>query len=236
MTAHDGNALAEAQTRFAGAPRVTPEPFASASRVTRLDGLPEADTLALLLRRSGAADPDALSRALLARFGCVARVLGATLPELLQVAPADIALDLQLLQEATRRVLEFPILRRPLLGSFSAVEAYLRHRLAGLAREQFRVLFLDRANQLIADELMGDGTVDHAPVYPREVVRRALELNASACCLVHNHPTGNSNPSQADIAVTRQIVEAARALNISVHDHFLVAGDQVVSFRAQGLI
>jgi DNA repair protein RadC len=98
------------------------------------------------------------------------------------------------------------------------------------------VLFLDRANQLIADELMGEGTIDHAPVYPREVVRRALELNASACRLAHNHPTGNPAPSQADIAVTRQIVEAARALNIAVHDHFLVAGELVVSFRAQGLI
>jgi DNA repair protein RadC len=166
----------------------------------------------------------------------MARVLGATLPELLQVAPLEAASDLKLLQEATRRVLEFPILRRPLLGSFSAVEAYLRHRLAGLAREEFRVLFLDRANQLIADELMGEGTVDHAPVYPREVVRRALELNASACCLAHNHPTGAPAPSQADIAVTRQVVEAARALNIAVHDHFLVAGEVVVSFRAQGLI
>ena len=232
MTTPQPSALAEAQARFAGAwPAALP--FA---RAPRLDSLPEGETLALLLRRSGAADPEALSAALLARFGCIARVLGATLPELLQVAPADVALDLQLLQEATRRVLEFPILRRPLLGCSSAVETYLRHRMAGLAREEFRVLFLDRANQLIADELMGEGTVDHAPVYPREVVRRALELIASACCLAHNHPTGNPSPSQADIAVTRQVVEAARALNIAVHDHFLVAGDVVVSFRAQGLM
>lgn len=234
MTANPVDALAEDQLSFAAAPM--PRLAAAPALAPRLDSLPEANTLALLLRRSGAADPGTLSRALLARFGCIARVLGATLPELLQVSPLDVALDLQLLQEATRRLLEFPILRRPLLGSFSAVETYLKHRLAGLAREEFRVLFLDRANQLIADELMGEGTVDHAPVYPREVVRRALELNASACCLAHNHPTGNSNPSQADIAVTRQIVEAARALNISVHDHFLVAADQVVSFRAQGLI
>lgn len=234
MTAPESLALGEAPTRFAGAPR-TP-PLTAAPRASRLDALPEADTLTLLLRRSGPADPDTLSRALLARFGCMARVLGATFPELLQIAPADVALDLQLLQEATRRVLEFPIVRRPLLASFSAVEDYLKHRLAGLAREEFRVLFLDRANQLIADELMGEGTVDHAPVYPREVVRRALELNASAVCLTHNHPTGNPAPSQADIAMTRQVVEAARALGVAVHDHFLVAGDVVVSFRAQGLM
>lgn len=232
MTAPEPSALAEAQARFAGAwPAALP-----LTRAPRLDSLPEGETLTLLLRRSGAADPEALSAALLARFGCIARVLGASSPELLQVAPADVALDLQLLQEATRRVLEFPILRRPLLACFSAVETYLRHRMAGLAREEFRLLFLDRANQLIADELMGEGTVDHAPVYPREVVRRALELNASACCLAHNHPTGNPSPSQADIAVTRQVVEATRALNIAVHDHFLVAGDVVVSFRAQGLM
>ena len=219
MTAPGTNALLEAAPRFAAAP---PASLPLAALAPRIDSLPEHETLALLLRRSGAADPAALSHALLARFGCMACVLGATLPELLQ--------------EATRRVAEFPILRRPLLNSFAAVQAYLRRRLAGLAREEFRVLFLDRANQLIADELMGEGTVDHAPVYPREVVRRALELNASGCCLTHNHPTGNPAPSQADIVVTRQIVEAARALNIAVHDHFLVAGDEVVSFRAQGLM
>jgi DNA repair protein RadC len=235
MTLTDTTTVAEAQPRFAGAPAAD-SPFDKTASTPRLDSLSEGETLALLVRRSGVADPAALSEALLARFGCMARVLGATFAELLQVAPLEAALDLQLLQEATRRVLEFPILRRPLLSSSSSVEAYLRHRLAGLAREQFRVLFLDRANQLIGDELMGEGTVDHAPVYPREVVRRALELNASACCLAHNHPTGNPAPSQADIAVTRQIVEAARALNIAVHDHFLVAGEVVVSFRAQGLI
>jgi DNA repair protein RadC len=233
VTAPGTNALSEAAPRFAAAP---PASLPLATLAPRIDSLPEHETLALLLRRSGAADPAALSHALLARFGCMARVLGASLPELLQVAPYEAALDLQLLQEATRRVVEFPILRRPLLNSFAAVQAYLRCRLAGLAREEFRVLFLDRANQLIADELMGEGTVDHAPVYPREVVRRALELNASGCCLTHNHPTGNPAPSQADIVVTRQIVEAARALNIAIHDHFLVAGDEVVSFRAQGLM
>jgi len=227
-----GVAVAEAAARFTGAPA----PAAVRAWSARLDGLAEAETLALLLRRSRAADPEAASHALLARFGCMARVLGATLPELLKIVDEEVALDLALLQEATRRVLEFPILRRPLLNGFSAVEAYLRHRLAGLAREQFRVLFLDRANQLIADELMGEGTIDHAPVYPREVVRRALELNASACCLAHNHPTGNPSPSQADIVMTRQVVEAARALGVSVHDHFLVAGGVVVSFRSQGLM
>lgn len=227
------SAMAEAAGRFARSPEA---PSAVLRWPGRLDGLSEAETLTLLARRSGAPDPEAVSLTLLARFGCLARVLGATLPELLQVVSEDVALDLLVLHEAARRVLEFPVRRRPLMNASAAVEAYLKHRLAGLAREQVRVLYLDRANQLIADELVGEGTVNHAPVYPREVMRRALELNASACCLAHNHPTGNPTPSQADIAMTRQVVEAGRALGISVHDHFLVAGDAVVSFRSQGLM
>jgi DNA repair protein RadC len=89
---------------------------------------------------------------------------------------------------------------------------------------------------LVADELMGEGTVDHAPVYPREVMRRALELAASACCLVHNHPSGSSSPSSADVEMTRRVVEAGRPLGVAIHDHFLVAGDEVVSFKALGLM
>jgi len=97
-------------------------------------------------------------------------------------------------------------------------------------------LFLDKANQLIADERMGEGTVDHAPVYPREVMRRSLELSASSLLIVHNHPTGSSTPSAADIEMTRRVVEAGRALGIAIHDHFLVAGDEVVSFKGLGLM
>jgi len=103
-------------------------------------------------------------------------------------------------------------------------------------RGQFRVLFLDRKNQLIADEAMNEGTVDHAPVYPREVVRRALELSASALILAHNHPSGDPTPSQADIAMTREVIEAAKVLRLSVHDHVIVGRDGLTSFRAQGLI
>jgi DNA repair protein RadC len=98
------------------------------------------------------------------------------------------------------------------------------------------VLFLDKKNRLLADELMGQGTIDHAPVYPREVVRRALELSASAVILVHNHPSGDPTPSQADIDMTRQVIDAARALRITVHDHLVVGRDGVASFKALGLI
>jgi DNA repair protein RadC len=199
--------------------------------------LDELDALALLLDRCTAArDPGLAATALLARFGCTPRVLGATIPELARVVGHAVAADLKLAHDLMLRTLEFKVRQRPLLSSWDAVQTYLRALLAGQSREAFRVLFLDKANRLIADELMGDGTVDHAPVYPREVMRRALEFAASACCLVHNHPSGNSAPSSADIEMTRQVIEAGRALGISVHDHFLVAGDEVVSFRALGLI
>jgi DNA repair protein RadC len=102
-------------------------------------------------------------------------------------------------------------------------------------REQFRVLYLDKKNQLIADELMNRGTVDHAPVYPREVMRRALELSSSAVILVHNHPSGDPTPSRADIEITRQVVEAGKPLSIAVHDHLVVGRDGVASFKALGL-
>ena len=111
--------------------------------------------------------------------------------------------------------------RRPVISSWSALLAYVRAAMAHEAREQFRVLFLDKKNQLIADEVMNHGTVDHAPVYPREVARRSLELSASAVILVHNHPSGDPTPSGADIDMTRQVVEAVRPLRIGVHDHLV---------------
>jgi DNA repair protein RadC len=201
-----------------------------------LAGFDEAEILTLILSRSAGSRAGPLSVALLERFGCLARVCGATLAELRPVAGKSTALELRLLADLMRRVLEFEVRKRPLLTSWSAVHAYLKATLAGRSRECFRVLFLDKANQLIADALMGEGTVDHAPVYPREVMRRALELAATACCLVHNHPTGGATPSAADIEMTRQVVAAGRAIGIAVHDHFLVAGDHVVSFKGLGLM
>jgi DNA repair protein RadC len=200
--------------------------------------LSEAETLGLILDRClpEGADPACAAEALLARFGCIGRVIGAELADLRQVIGASAAGELALLHALLVRALEHPLRRRPVLSSWRAVKVYLQASLAASPREAFHVLFLDRANQLIADERMGAGTVDHAPVYPREVVRRALELSASALCLVHNHPSGAANPSSADIEITKRIVEAARALNLAVHDHFLVAGDQVVSFKTLGLI
>jgi len=200
--------------------------------------LAEAETLELLLGRCGLAGshPALLAGALLRRFGSLPQVFGATLPELALVVGEPVAIELKLLHDLTLRVLEFPMHKRCVLSSWSAVHAYLKAALGGRSREAFHVLFLDKANQLIADERMGEGTVDHAPVYPREVMRRSLELSASSLLIVHNHPTGSSTPSAADIEMTRRVVEAGRALGIAIHDHFLVAGDEVVSFKGLGLM
>jgi len=147
-----------------------------------------------------------------------------------------VALDLKLLQEASLRIGRAEVTKRPVISSWTALLAYTKAALAHAPREQFRVLFLDKKNQLIADEVMNEGTVDHAPVYPREVVRRALELGASAVILTHNHPSGDPTPSSADIDMTRQVIEAARALRIAVHDHLVIGREGVASFKALGLI
>lgn len=126
--------------------------------------------------------------------------------------------------------------KRDLISSWSALLSYAKMVMARETTEQFRVLFLDKKNQLLADEIMGRGTVDHAPVYPREVAKRALELDASAVILLHNHPSGDPSPSQADIDMTRQVTDALKVFRIAMHDHLVVGRDGVASFKALGLI
>ena len=204
-----------------------------------LAALPDYELLELYLFRTiPRGDVKPLAKALLARFGSVGAVLGASIPALKTVPGVGeaAALDLKLLHEATLRVGREAVARRPVITSWTQLLAYVKAALAHEPREQFRVLFLDRKNQLIADEVMNHGTVDHAPVYPREVVRRALELSASALIVVHNHPSGDPTPSSADVDMTRQIVEASRALRISVHDHLVVGRDGVASFKSLGLL
>jgi DNA repair protein RadC len=203
-----------------------------------LAALPDYEVLELFLFRAiPRGDVKPLAKQLLARFGSLAGVLGATADELKTVRGVGdaVALDLKLGQELALRTAREAVGRRPVISSWSALLAYVKTALAHEAREQFRVLFLDKKNQLIADETMNRGTVDHAPVYPREVVRRALELSASAVILVHNHPSGDPAPSGADIDMTRQVVEAGRALRIAVHDHLIVGRDGVASLKALGL-
>ena len=207
-------------------------------RAAAIDALSEAETLELLLGRCApqAADPTVLADRLIARFGGVCRVLGAPLADLELVVGAETAGEITLLHALLLRTLQYPLKRRAVLSSWEAAKAYLRTGLGALPREVFHVLFLDKKNQLIADERMGVGSISHAPVYPREVMRRALELSSSALLFAHNHPTGDPSPSPADIEMTRQLVAAGKPLDIAVHDHFIVGGDQVVSFKALGLI
>ena len=204
-----------------------------------LGALPDYELLELFLFRSlPQGDVKPLAKALLDRFGGLAGVLGAPIEALKTVkgVGASVALDLKLMQEAALRIGRGEVAKRPVISSWSALLAYAKAALAHEPREQFRVLFLDKKNQLIVDEVMNEGTVDHAPVYPREVARRALELSASAVILVHNHPSGDPTPSGADIDMTRQVIEAGRALKIAVHDHLVVGREGVASFKALGLI
>ena len=204
-----------------------------------LDPLPDYEVLELILYRSiRRGDVKPLAKALLARFGSLAAVFAAS-PESLRTVTGvgeEVALDLRLVQEATLRIAREAARQRTVISSWSALLAYVRTALAHEPREQFRVLFLDKKNQLIADEVLNHGTVDHAPVYPREVMRRALELSASALILVHNHPSGDPSPSAADVDMTRQIIEAGRALRIAIHDHLVVGSAGAASFKALGLL
>jgi DNA repair protein RadC len=204
-----------------------------------LAALPDYEVLELYLFRTiPRGDVKPRAKALIARFGSLAGVLGASKAEL--VACAGIgeatALDLKLAYEMTLRGARAEAGKRPVVSSWSAVVSYLRIALAHESREQFRVLFLDRKNRLVADELMGQGTVDHAPVYPREIMRRALELSASSIILVHNHPSGDPTPSKADIDMTIAVIEAGKPLRIEVHDHMVIGRDGVASLKALGLI
>lgn len=207
-------------------------------RSPALEGLDDRTLLVLMLARSLRGDaPARIAEALLERFGSLGDVLVANVPELGRIAGlnATAITDLKLLRQLSIRLARSDACRRPALPSFTALTAYVRTALAHLPREQFRVLYLDRRNILLRDEWVADGTVDHAPVYPREVVRRALELSASALILVHNHPSGDPTPSRADIDMTRQVVEAARVFGLQVHDHLVVGREGTASFRALGL-
>ena len=204
-----------------------------------LAGLDDRTLLVLMLTRGASCtDPDRVAADLFERFGSLSAIASADLPELARIdGLGPVALtDLKLLRLLCERLVRCEAAKRPVISTSSALLAYIRIALAEEPREQFRTLFLDRRNQLMRDELIAHGTVDHAPVYPREVVRRALELSAKSMIIVHNHPSGDPTPSRADIDMTRQIIEAARALDLSVHDHLAVGRDGVASFKQLGLM
>ncbi len=192
----------------------------------------------ILFRAMPRRDVKPLAKALLQRFGSFGEVLAARPERLAEIAGIGEAAvtDLKIVEAAARRLAQSTIEKRRSLGSSSAVLDYCRTAMAFIDHEEFRILFLDKKNGLIADEVQGIGTVDHAPVYPREVMRRSLELGATALILVHNHPSGDPSPSTADIAMTVQIVGLGKALGIVVQDHLIIGRQGHSSLRSLRLM
>ena len=203
------------------------------------DALADYEVLEMLLFfafKTGDTKP--LAKSLINRHGSFARVMAAPTDQLLGtqgLGPHSVA-ALKLVQAAALRMMQAEVAEQPLLNNWDRLIDYLTARLAREKVEQFRVLFLDPKNRLIADEAQARGTVNHTPVYPREVVKRALELHATALILVHNHPSGDPTPSRADIEMTQHIKEAAAVLEITVHDHLILGNGRHTSFRREGLL
>ncbi len=227
--------LAEALPHYYGHRERLRERFREAGA----DAVSDYELLELLLFRVlPRRDVKPLAKSLLEHFGSFAEVISAPevrLAEVKGLGDAGIT-ELKIVQAAASRLLRGEVKRRPVLSSWSTVLDYCRTAQAFADREQFRVLFLDKRNQLIADELQQVGTIDHTPVYPREVVKRALELSATAIILVHNHPSGDPTPSRADIQMTQQIIAVAQPLGIGVHDHIIVGKEGHASLKGLKLI
>ncbi|WP_262691268.1 RadC family protein [Kordiimonas aestuarii] len=183
-------------------------------------------------------DVKPLAKQLIDRYGSYAGVLSADVDSLRATAGlGDTAVAaIKSVQASALRLSKAGASARPVMSNWSLVSDYLQGAMAHIPREQFRILFLDRKNVLLADVVMSDGTVDEAAVYPREVVRRALELDATALILVHNHPSGDPTPSQADVMMTKNIVETCDRIGIRVHDHIIVGKTGQASFKELGLM
>lgn len=183
-------------------------------------------------------DTKSLAKMLLERFGSFSEVLAAPRHQLLEVKGlGDVTVThLKVIMASAQRLTSDAVREKPVLSSWSELLDYCRAHMAFETVEQFRILFLDKKNKLIKDEVQQVGTVDHTPVYPREVIKRALELNATALILAHNHPSGDPQPSSADLQMTRAIIEIAEPLGITVHDHIIIGRNGHVSMKAQKLI
>ena len=208
-----------------------------------LDGgaqaMPDYELLELVLFRAiPRQDVKPLARLLLDTFGDFNRVISAPPARLMMVKGVGeaVVLELKIVEASAQRLMRSRVMHRPVLSSWDALLDYCHTAMAHRETEQFRILFLDRKNVLIADEEQAKGTVDHVPVYPREVVKRALELNASSLILVHNHPSGDPTPSQADISMTNQVQDAAQVLGITLHDHLIIGKSREISFRSEGYL
>jgi DNA repair protein RadC len=235
MPPRRNSGLAEAPPHFHG----HRERLGGRFREAGADALADYEMLELILFRAiPQRDVKPLAKTLLAKFGSFAEVISAPVERLKEVDGLGEAAvtEFKIVAAAAQRLARGEVRKRPVLSSWSSVLDYCRTAQAFSEKEQFRILFLDKRNQLIADEVQQQGTVDHTPVYPREVVKRALELAATAIILVHNHPSGDPTPSSADIEMTKQIAAIAKPLGVQVHDHIIVGKDGHASLKGLKLI
>ena len=203
------------------------------------DALADYELLELYLFRSiPRRDVKPLAKDLINRFGSFAEAISAPVELLTEIKGISVktANDLKILQAAALKLSQEKLIARPVLSSWSALLDYCRSVMQFENKEQFRVLFLDKKNRLITDEILGKGTVDAAPVYPREVIKRALDLSSTAIILAHNHPSGDPTPSHADIEMTNKIITASKAIGVMVHDHLIIGRNNIVSFKQLGLM
>lgn len=235
------SAADDSRTGFAEAPHFHGhrERLRERFRSAGADALSDYELLEMVLFRAlPRRDVKPLAKSLIAKFGSFAEVIHAPETRLREtdgLGEAAIT-EIKLVAAAANRVARGKLRERMLLSSWASVIEYCRTAMAFAEKEQFRILFLDKRNQLIADEVQQVGTVDHTPVYPREVVKRALELSATAVILVHNHPSGDPTPSQADIQMTKSVIEVAKPLGIAVHDHIIVGKNGHASLKGMKLI
>jgi len=192
----------------------------------------------LLFPASPRKDVKPLAKELIAKFGSLAKVLAAQPHDFLKIEGINetAIASIKSVQEAASRLLRAEIKDKPILNSWVKLLDYCRAEMGHLKNEQFRVLFLNSKNMLIKDEVQAEGTINHTMAYPREIVKRALELSAASVILTHNHPSGDASPSRADIDLTNQVIAAAKPLGVKVHDHLIITSGEHFSFRSNGLI
>ncbi|MDF3414935.1 DNA repair protein RadC [Sulfitobacter sp. M57] len=203
------------------------------------DAIPDYELLELILFRAiPQRSVKPLAEALIEYFGDFNRVISAPEKRLLEFDGVGeaVVVELKVIEAAAQRMARAKVMQRQIVSSWDDLLTYCHTKMAHRETEQFRVLFLDNKNVLIADEAQGQGTVDHVPVYPREVAKRALELNASALILVHNHPSGDPTPSASDIDMTEKISRACEALGLTLHDHLIIGKSTELSFRSEGYL
>lgn len=208
-------------------------------RKAGVDGVQDYELMEMILFRAiPRRDVKPLAKEIITKFGGFAEALSAPVERLMEIKGVSeaVATEMKVIHAASIKLSQARILDRPVISSWDSLLSYCRAAMADEKTELFRILFLDKKNILIADEVQQRGTVDHTPVYPREVVKRALELGASAIILAHNHPSGDPTPSKADVEMTNQIVKAAAALNIRVHDHLVIGHKLNASFKTLGLL